>query len=201
MAISNGDLFKLVIEYLYPGAGTALNVFYYFYGGDTVDETDISDAFETFVTVDWYDTWFGLAAQTAAIVGHEVQKVSNTGEILEDIDLQVHNLPGNVPSEVMPAAVSAYLGSKTAIPQVRGSKYVPGIAEQTIDDGIFNAGALANMALLLIDYLKDLNVAGGGILRPGTISKREANFLSFTKVGLLNDVPAYQRRRKVGVGI
>lgn len=201
MAISAGDILRVVLEYAFPGAGTALNVFHYIYSGGDVDETTVMDAIVEWAENEWGATWAGMASSTATLEGVRVEEVNVAGELLRDVGAELIGIVGTNGADVMPAAVSAYVQGYTNVPQVFGRKYVPGISEASIDNGTFTAGQLAQLALLLLDYIDEINVGTGQNLFPGVLSKRENAFKSFTNVGLFNNLPAYQRRRKSGVGI
>jgi len=201
MTVEAGDILKIVLEYVYPGAGTALNIFHYFYGGEAVEDTDIMDVIEAFFDVEWGGKWEDLAPSTAEIDNLQVVIVDNSGTTIRDLGFRLINHAGNIGADVTPAANSAYLQGNTIVPQVRGSKYVPALSENAITAGILNAGAVATLLLLLGDYLQDLVVTPGNVLRPGVLSSREGGFLGFETGGVFSDIPAYQRRRKVGVGI
>jgi len=201
MTVTSGDILKIVLEYVYPGAGTALNIFTYFYGGEDAEDTDVMDVLETFFDDEWGSKWEDIAPSTATIDNLQAVIVDNTGTTIRDLGFRLIDRPGNLGAEPTPAAAAAYLQGNTIVPQVRGSKYIPALSENAVTDGILNAGAVAQMLLLLGDYLQDVVVTPGNVLRPGVLSKREGGFLSFETGGVFSDIPAYQRRRKVGVGI
>lgn len=201
MTITTSDILKVVIDYVYPGAGTALNVFYYVYAGADEDDQDVVDAIVDWADNGWGNNWDNLASGAATLRAVTIQVVSGLGEILRDLGTTQINRPGQVTGEVLPAANSCYLQAYTDVPQVYGRKYAPGIGEEAVENGVFSAVAQANIALLLLEYLDTINVAVGNNLFPGVLSKREAGFKAFNNSGLFRTLPAYQRRRKEGVGI
>lgn len=99
------------------------------------------------------------------------------------------------------AAVAAYMLLNTAFPKVQGVKYLPGLAEGIIQDGALNATGLAALAFCLIQYAKTLESSGASELVPGVLSKSKSGFVPFVDTGLIETIPAYQRRRKPSVGI
>jgi len=201
MTVSNGDIVKVILEYVYPGASTALNIFHYVYSGASSTDEDTLDALETWFTADWADTWADLAPSTASVDNLKAQIVSAAGVVLRDLGTAVIGVPGILGSEVNPGAVSGYLMANTASPQIRGSKYVPGISEGAIVAGLFSAPAVLDLGLLLVDYLANITIITGERLLPGCLSTKTGGFVTFTDSGLINSTPAYQRRRKPGVGI
>lgn len=201
MTVTAGDIVKMVLEYAYPGAGTALNIFHFFYGGEDVEDADLMDVMEVFFRDEWGDHWAGLAPTNSSIDQVEGLVVDNAGLTIRDIGSRQIDKDGDLASDVNAAAVSGYLQGNTIVPQVRGSKYIPGLAEESIAGGVFTVTALVDLLLLLGDYLIDIEIVPGSSLRPGVLSSKEGGFLSFESGGGLTDVPAYQRRRKIGVGI
>jgi hypothetical protein len=127
--------------------------------------------------------------------------MSTAGLVLRNIGGGIIAVNGDVIEDVTPAAVSGYLMGYTAVPKARGSKYVPGIAETQINEGEFTAPALVKLATLLAIYLADVSLGSGASLEMGVLSKALGAFVSFTGSGLVESLPAYQRRRKQGVGI
>lgn len=198
--ISQGTILKLVLDYIYPGAGTALNILHYVFSGADAEDQDVLDAIEDWALTEWGDHWKELAGDTAEFNSIEVQEVDQTGEILRNVGNIVINLSGVAATGPLPAANSVYLLAYTGVPQVRGAKYVPAIAEEAVQDGSWTLNALAEIAFLLLAYLGRINVGVGQNLDGGVLSEREAGFKAFTGQGQFAGLPAYQRRRKDGVG-
>lgn len=201
MTITNGDVLKLTLEYLYPGAGTALNVFHYAYLGADIEDSEAVAALLDWAETEWGATWAGVAATTAELANAIFEVVDVNGDVLANLGTEAINIAGTNGGDVEAAAVSAYLSANTATPGVRGSKYVPGIASASITDGTFVAGSAAQLALLLLDYLATVNVSAGNNLFPVVRSTKLLGFPRLITAGTINLLPAYQRRRKQGVGI
>ena len=200
MTVQTNDIIKTVVDYFYPGAGTALNIFYHKLFDAPQTDTDVLDALETFFDTEWGELWDEIASDQATLGNISAQIVSPTGVVLRDLGSRVINRVGTEVSQVMPAAVSGYMQAYTQTPQIRGSKYVPGIAETAVDNGQFNATATTNLVALLTQYLDNVLVTAGNNLVPGVLSDKVGDFVAFTDSGSINTIPAYQRRRKEGVG-
>lgn len=200
MTVETNDILKIVLDYIYPGAGTALNIIHYVFSGTATDDTVVVDAIEDWVTNDWGDKWADLASDQALLNTMHVYEVSGTGETLRDLGSRDISLAGAVASQVLPAANSVYILGYTQVPGVRGCKYVPAIAEAVSDDGVFPPAVVANIILLLVEYLANINIGTGTNLFPGVVSSKAGGFRAFTDEGLVRGLPAYQRRRKDGVG-
>lgn len=200
MTVANLSIIKTVLRYTVPGASECLNVFTHRYQGSDVPDSDILDAIEDWATNEWGDIWANLATGGTTLQDAHVTVESLAGEVLQDLGYIALAIAGVTSGEVMPAAVALYLQLNTSTPGVYGRKYVPGIDEGFIDDGIFNSGGLVNAALLLLNYIQGLPVAGGGTMYSGVNSTKAGAFKSFQAGGLFSAIPAYQRRRKEGVG-
>jgi len=201
MTITNGDVVKLTLEYLYPGAGTALNVFHYAYLGADIDDSEAVAALLDWAETEWGPTWAGLASSTATLANAVFEVVNVAGEVLANLGTEVIDIVGTNGGDVEAAAVSGYISANTATPGVRGCKYVPGMASASIDDGTFVAGSAAQLVLLLLDYMETVNVSAGNNFFPVVRSTKLAGFPRLVTAGAINLLPAYQRRRKQGVGI
>lgn len=199
--ISEGDILKVVLDYFYPGASTALNVFHFVFGGVDKEEEDVLTDLVEWATNEWANHWEDLADDNTILESIAIQEVNNTGLVLRDIGTAVLNIPGtSVGGSVSPAAVAGYLQGDTVTPGVMGRKYVPGIEEAAISQGLFNATAVVTLGLLLLGYITPFNATLGGTYFPAVISKKLLDVALLQVSGLIETVPAYQRRRKVGVG-
>lgn len=200
MAISSGDLLQVVMEYAFPGAGTALNIFYWVYAGVDKDEGDLLTDLQDWAFSQWGALWTTIASNEATIDKILVNEVSPTGLLIRQIGTAEVDAVGAIPGDVLPAANSAYIQGYTAVPRVFGKKYVPGIEKSQVDNGSFIAGALINIAALATQYLDRYDMPSGGTLFPGVLSSKTGGFEAFIGTVFLESLVAYQRRRKQGVG-
>jgi len=201
MTITTGDIIKLTLEYAMPGAGVCMNVFHYAYLGSDQADQDIIDRIMTWVTDEWGDTWQNIAATTATLANAVFETVDVDGHILRALGTEVVDLDGLNGAEVLPAANAAYIQANTATPGVFGRKYVPGMSETATSEGFVTAATAAQMAILLLQYMDTLNVSAGNNLFPVVRSLKLLGFPRLVTAGVINLLPAYQRRRKQGVGI
>ena len=200
MTVENLDIIRTVMRYVVPGASAVLNVFTHRFQGTTATDSDVLDAVAAWALDEWGDTWANIASNLVNLSDVHCQVVDLDGTVVRDLGIAIVDRDGDVAADVLPAAVSAYIQLATGFPAVIGRKYVPGIDEGATTGGVLTAGAATQLALLLLDYLAPINPAGGGDMFPGVVSSKEAGFKSFISGGLFNVVPAYQRRRKQGVG-
>jgi hypothetical protein len=196
-----GDIIRLVVEYSIPGASTVLNVFHWLIVDGGPDSPDIIDDFEDWVTNVWGPDWTDLAASVASIIGLALDIVDTEGHVLENIGAETLAIAGGVGGEIGVAAASAFMKADTALPKTRGTKYIPGLGEGNLTDGILTVETLGDVALLFLDYISlYIGAVSGARYSPGVVSRTLTEFIEFEGGGYFTDVPAYQRRRKPGVG-
>lgn len=193
-------ILRLTLFYTAPGASIANSVFNYRLDAAAAEEDDLLDAVTDWINNFWGDLWAEVAPVTATLASFALDQVTVTGTVVANIGVGDIDIVGVSGGEVAPAGVSAYLLAQTALPKQRGSKYVPFISEARIDEGLLDATAVTQLTLLLLSYLASITVIGGGQMKPGVASRGLVEFVAFLAQGLVNDVPAYQRRRKPFVG-
>ncbi len=195
-----GEIIRATVRYSAPGASEMLNVFHYILADATSTDSEVLTAIDNFITNDWAPTWADSAAALAQCDDVQVDVVDVNGFIIRAIGAALIGVAGAPGQSVLPAANAAYILLKTIKPKIRGIKYIPGWSEDSVTDGTFNANALADMALLLLDYGEILSVNASSNLIPGVVAKSLAEFVPFLDSGIIETIPAYQRRRKQGVG-
>jgi hypothetical protein len=199
MADAN-DIIRLAVEYGLPAASQALNVFYLRILGGASD-SDVLDDLEEWVTNEWGANWQDLACSLSSIIGFAADVVDFEGHVLANIGSRTLALAGTVVTDPTSAGDAAYLKADTATPKTRGSKYIPGLAEDNVDVGILDATALGELAVLFADYfLPFVGLFSSVSYEPGVPSRVLLSWHPFTGGGSFTDIIAYQRRRKLGVG-
>jgi hypothetical protein len=166
---------------------------------DTSDATLLEDL-NDWVDNTWAFLWDQLADADMLLYLLEVDVLTTGGLVERNIGEEIHADAGGVAGDVMPAAVSAFMQMDTERAKSFGRKYLPGISEALIQEGILMPAPLAVVLLLLIELTADIPIGIAGLLVPGVLSRVTTGFLEFTGSGYATDVPAYQRRRKPGVG-
>jgi hypothetical protein len=165
------------------------------------DSPDVIDDFEDWVTNVWGVDWTDLAQSACSIIGLALDIVDVSGHVLENIGAETLAIAGGVGGEVGVAAASAFMKADTALPKTRGTKYIPGLGEGNLTDGLLTTETLGDVALLFLDYiLLYIGAVSSARYVPGVVSRTEEAFVEFEGGGYFTDVPAYQRRRKPGVG-
>lgn len=194
------DIIRLAIEYALPAASQALNVFYLRILGSASD-ADVLDDLDDWVQNDWGSNWQNLACDLASIIGFAADVVDFEGHVLANIGSRTLSLPGTVVTDPTSAGDAAYMKADTATPKTRGSKYIPGLAEDNVDVGVLDATALGEIAVLFANYfLPFVGAISSTSYEPGVPSRTLLSWHPFTGGGTFTDIIAYQRRRKLGVG-
>lgn len=106
---------------------------------------------------------------------------------------------GESAGEVLPLGVAALLTFPTAQPKVRGRKFLPPFAETNLTDALWGSATVTLLSTVAS------GVAAGFIGDVSSepyvfgVSNQAGLFRPFIE-GLTTNIPAYQRRRKQGVG-
>jgi len=179
-----GEILRVVLDYAVPGASQALNVFNYLIeDGNPTDEDVLAD-FVFFFSNDWADIWVDLAQDTAQMVGLAIDVVDTAGHVLRNIGGETLALSGTVGGEIGVAAASGYLLGYTEFPKSRGSKYIPGLGEGNLLDGVLTTETLGDLALLLIVYLSTVvGDASAARYGPGVVRRVQEEFAPFAGGG------------------
>jgi len=105
---------------------------------------------------------------------------------------------GGSAGEMLPHGVAGLINLVTPFSRRYGRKYIPGLNEGAIVDGIFSANPVLDLVAMAAEYLADHVFQSVYLLKATTLGNDGAHRL-FTGYGA-SGTPAYQRRRKPGVG-
>lgn len=195
-----GEIVRLVVSYDGVAASVAQNVFIYLITEAIIDDEDLLDDMGTWVDTIWGTLWDNMAENSWNIFLSEVDILNNDGTVDRNIGENNHAIVGLDAAGAAPAGVAGYFQAATTRAKSLGKKYIPGFGEGAIHEGVFAAATLANLVLQFQAYTADLQITGDTIYTPGVLSRVTSTFLPFTGSGYATDIPAYQRRRKPGVG-
>lgn len=196
-----GEILRTVLIYDQPSSSTPQNVFHHLYTGPGIDDQEIINSVNNWIINGWGDAWQEVASSNVSIEQFQCDVVNPDGTVARNLGGLLSGIAGGLPSPYNSAAASGYLLAYTDEPKQRGSKYAPGIAEAVVDNNLFDPIALANLAALLAVYVAPITVGGLEHLIAGVLSRTLVSFVQFNGSGLIDGQPAYQRRRKQGVGI
>ena len=195
-----GDIVRAVVTYQSPGASIQQNVFWWIIEEMGIGNPALLAEISDWVSVDWGLLWAEVASDQVNLVDVSVDLMNPDGTVKVNVGIDVINLPGDGASTVLPAATSGYLLAQTALPKSRGSKYIPGMDENSLDEGVFTLIAVVLLLSMAVIYVAPVTTTVGAVLRAGVLTRLTQEFNEFLLEASTTDVPAYQRRRKPGVG-
>jgi len=203
MAIVTGDILRLVASFIWADGNIMQNVYaaQISGGGGPWDEDDVLDDLE-----DWADAMYAniVAFITTDCGGNEVfgykWDAPNQDWDLFGAEPWTFN-PTDAGSQ-NPRGVAAFLKAPTEDPDVQGRKYIGGTTEPSLINGIWVAGYIAALVLYGGDWITPfIGTLTGATITPGVWSVVNLAFKAFQNEASVITIPAYQRRRKRGVGI
>lgn len=198
--MNDDENLRVVCRYSAPNSSEILNVHMYQYTGAGDTDADVLTACQTFFEDEWGPDWVSLASQELTFEEIELDVLKDNGEVKRNIGSAIIGLAGGDANDMMPSGVAALLSADTDLPKQRGRKYIAGLGDNGIVDGLIVAGKIATLVLLALEYLDDITGILAGTLSPGVLSRTLTTFKPFIASGAVTDVPAYQRRRKPNVG-
>lgn len=195
------EIVRATISYLIQNGSVAQNVLHWILTNEDVADGTVLDAIAGWITTDFGAEWADMGSDECTMTEVEADIVQIGGTVDRNIGTETLDIDGELPSSVLPAANALYLQANCLPAGVFGRKYIPGLQEAGVAAGLWVGSTLTDGAAMLADYMDTIVVPViGGILVPGVPSSKTSAFEPFTGVGFLDTVPAYQRRRKPGVG-
>jgi len=208
MPPSNQELYRATVTFDMPDQTIAQNVYAWMLSDPTglidVDQ-DIGDCIQTALT-----TMYGylLAYLDAAVTIRDVAVeaiawATDHWEIVRWLGAWVLDDDGTGATQMMPHGVAALVGAGTNSPFTRARKYIPGIAEGAIDGGTLSSAFFAALANYGAEWVSNQLIETGAQLIPKVLSTGGPNIGTAKELTTYaaTDIPAYQRRRKPGVGV
>lgn len=203
MSLTVGDILKVVAILQWVDGDILQNVFNVVIGGagGPYDEADVIDDM-----VDWMDAIYAniVARVSDELDGSEVRcyEYDPVDDDWDEIGSDSFTFNPSDALHQMPRGVASLINAKTTDPDVNGKKYIGGITEGWFDDGLHGASILATLALVGADWVTPFaGSTSGADFVPGIWSPTRTNFYACSGTIIIPSIPAYQRRRKQGVGI
>jgi len=198
--MNDDEIVRVAASYTVPGSSQVLNIFYWQFAGSTIADSVVLDALDTWFTDVWAPAWAVAASEEASLDAIDVDVVNLNGTVARNVGQAAIAVPGDqTVTDTNAAAVAAYIKANTIFPKSRGSKYIPGFTEGVTADGLWTTTATNVLFDLLLEWLEPLDLLTAE-LNPGIIRRVQQAWANFNFSGDTSDVPAYQRRRKPGVG-
>jgi hypothetical protein len=203
MSIVVGDILRVVAVLSWLDGDIAQNVFNAVISGSggPFDDADIvADA------LDWLDTMYAniVTQMSDEIDGSEIRLYiyDPIDDDWDEVGSDAWSLNPSGVSDQLPRGVAQLVNCKTLDPDVNGKKYLPAPTEGIVTDGLFIAGAIADATDFAVDWVTGFTGAtSGASWVPGVWSPTNTNFHPMSGTVILPTIPAYQRRRKRGIGI
>lgn len=203
MAISEGDIIRIVPTLLFPDDVVMQNVFHFVLTtivGDGDEATVTADA-EEYVQ-DIFDNFF--ANYVAEIDGDliKVYVYDSVGDDFDEIGTGALTITGTAATEMLPHGVALMQSFFTTDPDVQGRKYWGGFPEGNQQTGSWIGNVLTNAVAAAADVVGTFTASiGGNIYQPVVWSPTKRSALAYSGVVDTNTIVNYQRRRRPGVGI
>lgn len=203
MSIDTGTVLRIVAIMAFTDGEIAMNVFNAVIagGGGPWDEADVVTEAKA-----WLNTMYGnLTASIADTLDGSELKVYefDPGDVdWDEIGSDSWTWDPSSTGDPYARGVSHLINVRTTNPDVNGKKYIPGLQEGAITDGTFLPGVLGFLA----DFADDMTApftggTTGATWTPGVWSQKGGTFYACNGNYTVPTEPAYQRRRRRGVGI
>lgn len=199
--ISTNDILRLVLTFTMPEGTVAQNIYHYVV--DSLTDPDSAN-----VASDFLARFIAIYNHITPIMNDEV--VGQTQEMyvrdegagewtLVETDILVP-IAGQSGIDMLPHGNAALVSALSTNNRTTGKKYLMGITEGEQQQGRWVASTVTALGLFAAGYADDFAGAAGAYT-PGLWSEGILAFVPFIGGAQVNDIVAYQRRRKIGVGI
>ena len=203
MSVAADSILRVVASYLWTDGNINQNVFNAKLSGagSPWDEQDILDDAE-----DWLDNMLAnlTTIMCDEIDGNEVivYKYDAVGDDWDEVGSNAWSFNPSQASEQLPRGVAGLVRLWTEDPDVQGKKYIPGITEASLEEGLWVSALITALLAFAADwYAPFTGAASGATFTPGVWSVVGTLFQAAIDHVATSTIPAYQRRRKRNVGI
>ena len=203
MSVAENDILRIVASLLWTDGNVNQNVYNCKISGGSPPyaDADVADDAE-----DWLDNMY---ANITIIISDEldgnevlVYKYDAAGDDWDEVTSQSFTWNPSSTSDQLPRGVAALLRLWTTDPDVQGKKYIGGMVEGALIDGLWQGTDLITLLAFAADwYTPFVGAATGATFTPGIWSVATTAFLAGVDHISASAIPAYQRRRKRTVGI
>lgn len=203
MSITVGDVLRVTASMLFTDGNVAQMVFNAVISGSGGPYTDADIVLDALAWMDAIGATI-TASLTNTLDGNEiiVYLYDAVDDDWDEVGADTWTWNPSSAGDAMPRGVATLVNARTTDPDVNGKKYVPGFTEGSSTDGTWSAGTVTLMADWA-DEWTDTFTGGtsGADWVPGIWSPKNTNFFAFSGSYVIPTEPAYQRRRKRGVGV
>ena len=203
MSISVGTILKVVTVLNWVDGNIAQNVFGAVVSGTggPYDEADVVADM-----LDWVDAMYAeLTARISEdITGSEIRvyEYDSVDDDYDEIGSTAWVWEPSSLADYLPSGIALLVNCKTTDPDVNGKKYMAGATDTDCVGGALISAITQDLALFATEWVTQFTGAlSGALFTPGVWSPTRTNFFAMSGDVLIPTIPAYQRRRKAGVGI
>lgn len=188
------EVIKVVVEMALLGQ-RVLNVWHMVSSSPVADLDVLDDAAE------FMDSLYTevIAAMSTGLAFESVIVKNITADTNIGQTAWVGNATGSNAGDPLPPGVAALLTLPTLYPKVRGRKFIPGWCEPETTGGLFSNASIASLLDMGLLALTVFTGTASGQNWVFGVPRSAGGFAIFNDA-LVTNVPAYQRRRKQGVG-
>jgi len=111
-------------------------VFYWELQDSDESDTAVLDAIDDWIDNNWAPTWDNFSDSSCILFLNEVDVVNGDGTVARNIGEEIQSHPGAAAGEAASAAVSGFIQASTERAKSLGRKYIPGLSETFIADGV-----------------------------------------------------------------
>ncbi len=203
MSITDGEILRIVASFLWTDGNVAQNVFNAVVTGGSPPFTDVDIVDDA---EDWLDNMFANITGNISqyMPGNEVivYKYDAIDDDWDEVGSQSWGFTPTQNTDELPRGVAGLVRLWTTDPDVQGKKYIPGLCEVGVTNGLFSASTMTVLLALAADwYMPFVGAASGATFTPGIWSVVGTVFKAAVDHIAVSAIPAYQRRRKRNVGI
>lgn len=203
MTVATGDILRIVASMLWTDGNVNQNVFNAVVtgGGGPWDDSDIADDAEA-----WLDNMYANLTTVTSdeLDGNSVTiyKYDALDDDWDEVFSQSWTWNPSHTGDQLPRGTAGLINLWTTDPDVQGKKYMPGLTEGNLIDGLYDAGMVTQLLAFGADWLTSfVGGTSGATWTPGIWSVAGTVFKAAVDHIATSTIPAYQRRRKRNVGI
>ena len=201
MSIADDKYLKLAQEVNMPDAVVAMNIYYMKTDFESPQaEADVLDACELWIEA-LYTTIDDHVSTLLSLGDLVVYEWDHIGTEWDNIGSRTPSVTFAAVTDMLPHGVAAMVRGYTTEARTIGRKYLPGLDEASQEDGEWTAATLVKLALFGAAWSASEEISSGNNLFAGVFSTKDTIVKLLTGIYVVLTNPAYQRRRRPGVGM
>lgn len=203
MSVSVGDILRVVATIAWNDGNIMQNVFNAVIvgsGGPFDDDDIVTDAVSWVVNM--FTNLAGNMSDEANSSQVQVYKWDTVGTDWDEVGTGTWTQSFTQSVGQLPRGAAGLVTARTVDPDVLGKKYLGALCENSLLDGLITAARLVEMLAFGADWILEfVGSESTADWDPGIWSPTNEVLYDFVDNLAANGIPAYQRRRKRGVGV